>query len=71
MECIQRHDGKCVGPTEMRDSPDRDDGKLFPRCEYHWEKRLASAQKHMRKYPVHAPADFDPMDAGESWDEEY
>jgi hypothetical protein len=60
----------CAGPVEFHLNPDRDDFKAFPRCQYHQNKRLESAEAHLRKYPVLPPSDFDPMDAGESWDED-
>jgi len=51
-------------------NPDRDDMKAFPRCRHHQDIRLRQAEETMRKYPINAPADFDPMYAGERWDEE-
>jgi hypothetical protein len=61
----------CRGKVEYHLNPDRDDLKTFPRCEYHQGIRLRQAEETMRKYPVNPPSDFDPMDAGETWDEEY
>jgi hypothetical protein len=59
------------GQVEYHLNPDRDDFKTFPRCEFHQQKRLDQAAETMRKYPKIAPSGFDPMDAGETWDEEY
>jgi hypothetical protein len=68
LECLQ-HGDDCKGEVEWRISPDRDDMKAFPRCEYHWEKRLESAERTMELLSdVPAPW-FDPAYAGESWDE--
>lgn len=45
------------------------------RCERHWDAywpRMEKLQRDIdRRYPKHAPADFDPSYAGESWDEDY
>lgn len=60
----------CQGQVEYHLNPDRDDFKTFPRCEFHQAIRLRQAEETRRKYPTHAPADFDPGDAGERWDEE-
>lgn len=68
--CLQQGPD-CQGQVEYHLNPDRDDLKTFPRCEFHQQKRLDQAAETMRKYPKIAPADFDPMDAGETWDEEY
>lgn len=57
----------CRGPVENRL---RDDGKSFPRCEGHWEKRQQTEQDLRRRFPISAPRDFSPDDAGESWDGE-
>lgn len=67
--CLQ-HGPDCEGPVEYHMNPDRDDMKAFPRCRHHQDIRLRQAEETMRKYPINAPADFDPMYAGERWDEE-
>ena len=59
----------CSGPVEYRD-PLSGTSHAFPRCDYHWERRLQEQERIQRKYPVNAPADFDPLYAGERWDEE-
>lgn len=70
MECLDRHDGKCEGEVEYRMalSPT---GKQFPRCEHHWGERLEEQERINERYPTHQPSDFDPLYAGESWDEDY
>lgn len=60
----------CEGPVEYHLNPDRDDLKSFPRCRHHQELRLELAEDHRRKYPMLPPADFDPMFAGERWEED-
>lgn len=59
----------CSGPVEHR-MPLSGTGRAFPRCDHHWERRLDEQERIERTYPVNAPADFDPLDAGERWDEE-
>ena len=59
----------CEGPVEYR-MPLSGTGKSFPRCDKHWEKRLDVQQGINERYPTHAPSDFDPSYAGESWDED-
>jgi len=46
-------------------------GKSFPRCDRHWEIRLDKQDEIYKRYPRQAPRDFDPLDAGERWDEDY
>ena len=67
--CIQEASGNCAGKTEYRMSLSGT-GKAIPRCDKHWEDRLKFQEEHNRRYPVLPPADFDPLYAGESWDEE-
>jgi hypothetical protein len=57
----------CSGPVEYR-MPLSGTGHAFPRCDHHWEQRLDEQERINRTYPVLAPRDFDPLDAGESWD---
>lgn len=47
-------------------------GRSFPRCEKHWEERLDEQERIDRTYGSScAPSWFDPLAAGERWDEEY
>ena len=46
-------------------------GRSFPRCDKHWSDRLDVQDGINSRYPTHAPSDFDPSYAGESWDEDY
>ena len=43
--------------------------KGYPRCEGCGERRLEREAASRQRYPKLQPADFDPADAGESWDE--
>lgn len=60
----------CAGPVEYRTTPDRTDGKSFPRCEHHFDLRMASVQRNLELTSDVAPAWFDPSYAGEQWDED-
>lgn len=65
LECIEGGSA-CDGPVEMR-YPGYG-MKTFPRCEKHGHDRLARQELIEQRYPVLQPSDFDPADAGESWD---
>lgn len=60
----------CEGDVEYR-MPLSGTGKSFPRCESHWSERLDVQAGLDERYPYHAPSDFDPYYAGESWDGDY
>lgn len=74
LECLDDGDDRhpCSGPVEYRMALSAS-GKSFPRCAAHWERRLAEQERLNRDYPdsPNPPAWFDPMDAGEHWDEDY
>lgn len=61
----------CAGPVEYRTTPDRRDGKSFPRCEAHFERRLSSTERNLELMSDTPPAWFDPTYAGERWSEDY
>lgn len=70
LECLDDHgEGTCSGPVEFRFalSPS---GRQFPRCDRHWAERLDEQERINERYPVMQPHDFDPMYAGERWDED-
>lgn len=76
-ECLNRADGKCRGPVEFRARIDQDllgDTRGlkagFYRCDYHHEENVQRVQKLRARFPVHAPPDFSPLDAGEAWGED-
>ena len=68
-ECIESGP-ECKGATEYRMALSGT-GRSFPRCDGHWSKRLDAQDGINRRYPTHAPSDWSPMDAGESWDADY
>lgn len=66
--CLEEND-ECQGFVEYRMALSGT-GKAFPRCEFHWDKRLEKQEEHNTRYPVMPPHDFDPGFAGERWDED-
>jgi hypothetical protein len=71
-ECLEHRNHpacECQGPVEYR-MPLSGTGRAFPRCAFHWDKRLDEQERINRTYPQTAPSDFDPSYAGESWDED-
>lgn len=71
-DCLDGPQG-CQGPVS--ESPSLSgSGMTFPRCATHYDSYVARVQPRLdqvrRRYPVHAPADFDPLACGERWDEE-
>jgi hypothetical protein len=69
LDCIDGP-GDCAGPVEYRTTPDRQDGKPFPRCEHHFNQRLTSAERNLELLSDVPPAWFDGSYAGERWDED-
>lgn len=73
IECLDSYDSRvrCHGPVEFR-YPLSGTGRSFPRCDAHWEARLAKQAEIDRRYPDSPmpPADFDPTYAGERWNED-
>mgnify|MGYP001565050906 CR=1 FL=1 len=64
---------ECSGDVEFR-MPLSGTGSAFPRCEFHWDKRLAFQEETERKYAVNSsvpPVGFDEADIGEHWDYDY
>lgn len=62
---------ECSGPIQYR-MPLSGSGKAFPRCDHHWEIRLAKQEEINQKYAPDSsvpPEGFDPSYAGECWDE--
>lgn len=70
LRCLQEGPD-CQGEVEMFISPDRHDMKAFPRCQFHIQQRLESAEKTMELLSDVPPDWFDPSYAGERWDEDY
>lgn len=71
LECSQAYDPRsdCEGLVEYH-MPLSGTGTPFPRCERHWKARLDLEDGLRHRYPVSAPADWDPLDAGEAWGED-
>lgn len=70
-DCINfRDDGSCKGEVAYRMAMSGT-GRSFPRCDHHFRIALADYEDHRVRYPVNAPRDFDYLDAGEYWDEDY
>lgn len=70
VECIDDYgDGTCRGVVDYYDLSG--DGRTFPRCEKHLYEAIERVERAMERYPVTAPADFDPDYAGERWDDDY
>lgn len=70
-DCLN-FDAECAGEVEYR-MPLSGTGRSFPRCDFHWSERLDIQAGIDERYPdsPHAPSDFDPYYAGESWNDDY
>lgn len=69
-ECLE-YGSECQGAVEYRMALSAT-GKSFPRCDSHWERRLAEHERVQHDYPdsPSPPAWYDEAAAGELWDEE-
>jgi len=72
LRCLEESE-VCNGIVEWRSTPDRKDFKSFPRCEYHYEKRLESAEEAISAGYTSdlEPSWYDYMNAGEHWSDDY
>ena len=70
MECLDDYQGDCQGPVEYHCNPYSDSFKAWPRCAYHFDIYVDRMQDLAQRYPVNAPSDFDPLYAGERWEED-
>jgi hypothetical protein len=72
LECLDGPDD-CNGVIEYRPSLSPS-GKSFPRCDRHWLKRLDEDEAMTLRVGSWRsdvpPPWFDPLDAGERWDED-
>jgi len=70
LECIEGPED-CAGPVELR-WPGYGE-RCWPRCERHGRERVEREETAQERYPdtVWPPADFDPLDAGERWADDY
>lgn len=71
LECLEGPGG-CAGPVEMR-WPGYGE-KSWPRCQRHGDARLLREEQARERYgdpdsPC-PPSGFDPLDAGERWDDD-
>lgn len=72
LRCLDRGSKtECQGPVEHRLLPDRDDFKTFPRCEHHFEQRLATVRHTLELTSPARASWFNEADAGERWNEDY
>lgn len=68
-KCLEHRLENCEGNVELRPAMSPT-GVWFPRCDKHYAERLEIQSGIEKRYPTQAPADFDPLYAGESWDED-
>ena len=71
LECLDGPEN-CSGPVQWREGLSGT-GRNFPRCRWHWAERLDRQAGIDARYPDQPtpPSWFDPMAAGEHWDEDY
>lgn len=70
LECLDEST-HCRGEVRYRDAL-TETGVRYPRCDAHWEKRLAKQRRIDEDYGYsNPPAWFDPSYAGERWDDDY
>ena len=71
LSCLDRGGrSECFGPVEWRTTPDRTDGKHFPRCEAHFEARLAESARISELTSAARAPWFDEAAANERWEED-
>ena len=73
VRCLDdRDEDECVGPVAQHYNGDPD-GKTWPRCSLHQNKREEREANSIERYANSdiAPRWFDPADAGERWDDDY
>jgi hypothetical protein len=66
IECLE-HGADCVGEVEYR-HPLSGTGRSFPRCEYHWDKRLDKQDEFNRRDADARKVNY--LDAGERYYED-
>lgn len=71
-ECLDYADHDCSGPVEDWWSGGMN-GRTWPRCTFHGERRLESYETSMERYADSdvAPDWFDPAYAGGRWEDDY
>lgn len=69
LECLDDPDGDtCRGTVAYRS---HDGLRAWPRCVKHFDQRCEREQEINERYPPLPPSDWSPLDAGESWDDDY
>lgn len=66
-KCLDIEQGNCSGDLEVYQSLTC----YITRCAHHADLAEQRRLNINRRYPVMAPADFDPDYAGERWDDDY
>ena len=73
MRCVDSDRGPCEGDVTEYYALSGS-GLRYPRCAKHYTEYVDRVQPVIddieRRYPKQRPADFDPMYAGERWDED-
>lgn len=73
LECLDRGGpSRCVGPVGLWSVGDS--LKVWPRCDAHQADREIAQEEINRKYAPFSdcpPEGFDPLAAGERWDDDY
>jgi hypothetical protein len=70
VECLDGPEG-CTGTVEWLSNPWSSSSRAWPRCTTHADAWLDHHEGIANRYPVQQPENFDPMFAGERWDEDY
>lgn len=66
LTCLESNED-CEGTVEYR-HPLSGTGKPFPRCEFHWDKRLEKQEEFNRKDADYRNVDY--LDAGERYEDD-
>lgn len=69
LTCARGTRASCTGAVELRESL-TGTGTPIARCDGHWDSRLELQERNRRRYPENPPPWFDPLAAGERWDED-
>jgi len=70
VECLDGYMDDCEGPVEYHCNPYSDSFRAWPRCDKHYAVYVDRMQGIAQRYPVNAPSDFDPLYAGERWEDD-
>lgn len=67
LECVNGPEG-CEGEVQYRSPSGK--SKPLPRCDKHFDERCEREKAILELESDVPPDDFDPLDAGESWNED-